>query len=69
MNTAILQLALFAAEKLLVHAPTLFAGFQTLIAKKNVTVEELKAERDRIAAQSYKELVPNSKLPADELGQ
>lgn len=67
MNAALLQLALFAAEKLLVHAPTLFAGFQNLVSKKSVTVEELKAERDRIASQSYKELVPNSKLPPEEL--
>ena len=63
METALLQAAIFAAEQLLKHAPELYAGFADLVRRENVTTAELMAERDRIAAQSYKSLVPDSKLP------
>ncbi len=60
---AIYTLAIFAAEQLIRVAPPLFLKFQELIAKKDVTIAELQAERHRIAAQTYEELVPHSKLP------
>ncbi len=64
--TPIYTLALFAAEQLIRFAPPLFLKFQELIAKKDVTPDELKAERQRIAAQTYEELVPHTKLPPSQ---
>ena len=60
-----LTLALFAAEQLIKYAPGMFASFQTLISKPGVTVEELRAERTRIAAQTYESLVPHTQLPKE----
>jgi len=59
----VMTLALFAAEQLLKYAPGMFVSFQKLISKPGVTVEELKAERARIAAQTYESLVPHTQLP------
>lgn len=58
----LLQLAFFATEQLIKHAPALFADFQKLVSKTDVTAEDLRAKREEIAADTYEKLVPNSKL-------
>ena len=61
----LLTLALFATEQLIKHAPSLFAGFQELVARQDVTVELIQAKRAEIEAQKFTDLVPNSELPED----
>ena len=63
MQQSLLQLAIFAAEQLIKHAPELFSAFRDLITRQDVTVEELQAERMRIASQTYEQLVPHTQLP------
>jgi len=67
MNNAIFQLALFAVEQLIKHAPTLFLEFQKLISKADVTLAEIEAERVRISSQTYESLVPHSRLKDDPM--
>lgn len=61
----LLTLALFATEQLIKHAPALFAGFQELVARQDVTVELIQQKRAEIEAQRFTDLVPNSELPED----
>lgn len=65
-QTALLNLALFAAEELILHAPELFAKFAELLSRESVTVEELRAERESIAATHYKDLVPGTQIPPEQ---
>lgn len=57
------QTALFIAEQLLRFAPSLFAEFQTIIANKDITIEELRTRRVAIQNQKFEDLVPHSELP------
>ncbi len=65
-QNALLQLALFAAEQLLTHAPALFERFVDTVSVDNVTLDELRAERASMARTSYKDFVPDSKIPPSE---
>lgn len=62
---AILTTALFAVEQLLRYAPDLFTQFQTIIAAKDITADEIRAKRHAIAAQTFEQLVPHSELPVE----
>ena len=66
METALLQTAIFAAEKLLEAAPALFTQLSALFSKSDVTLADLQAARDALAAQHYKDAVPNTQIPPDE---
>lgn len=59
----LLSLALFAAEQLIKHAPTLYADFAEIVSRKDITVEELRSKREAIAAETFEDHVPNSELP------
>ena len=65
-QTALLNLALFAAEELILHAPELFAKFAELLSRETVTIEDLRAERASIAATHYKDLVPATQIPPED---
>lgn len=58
-----LATALFIAEQLLRYAPSLFVEFQTIIANKDITIEEIRAKREAIQNQKFEDLVPHSELP------
>jgi len=62
---AILSTALFAVEQLLRYAPGLFAQFQTIIAAKDITAEDIRQKRHEIAAQTFEQLVPHSEIPPE----
>lgn len=62
-NTIILETAFFIAEQLLKYAPAAFTTFREILTKDGVTIEELRDERNRIAAQTYETLVPHTRLP------
>jgi hypothetical protein len=62
---ALLTTGLFVAEQLLRYAPGLFAQFQTIIATKDVTADEIRAKRHALAAQKFEDLVPHSELPPE----
>lgn len=66
MNNSLLQVALFAVEQLLKYAPSLFVELQSILARTDVTVEEIRAKRDAIANQKFEDLVPNSELPPED---
>lgn len=65
MNAALFQVALFATEQLLKHAPTMIVKFREIVNTPNITVAELKARREAIASQKFEDLVPNSQLPPE----
>lgn len=60
---ALLSVALFSAEQLLLRAPGMFLKFQEIVKDKDISVEAIRARRKALAEQSFKELVPNSQLP------
>jgi hypothetical protein len=62
MNPALLQVILFAAERLLTEAPTAYAKLAEIFSRKDVTVEDLQTLRADIAAQKYSDFVPKSKI-------
>jgi len=63
---AILTSALFAVEQLLRYAPGLFMQFQTIIAAKDITADDIRAKRHEIAAQTYEQPVPHSEIPPEQ---
>lgn len=65
-ETALLELAIFAAKQLLAQAPALFAKLLEALNKENVTVEDLEKERNEIASQHYKDFVPATQIPPSE---
>jgi hypothetical protein len=65
-KTALLKLALFAAEELILHAPELFAEFKALFERESVTIEDLRAERAAQEAKHYKDLVPATQIPPEQ---
>jgi hypothetical protein len=63
MNPALLQVIVFAAERLLTEAPAAYAKLAEIFSRKDVTVEDLQKLRADIAAQKYGDFVPKSKIP------
>jgi hypothetical protein len=43
----------------------LFAQFQTIIAAKDITAEDIRQKRHEIAAQTFEQLVPHSEIPPE----
>lgn len=62
MNPSLLQVIIFAAERLLTEAPTAYAKLVEIFSKKDVTVEDLQKLRADIASQKYSDFVPDSKI-------
>ena len=62
---ALLATGFFIAEQLLRRSPAAFLQLQEALAKKDVTVAEIKARRKIIEGQRFEELVPNSQLPPE----
>lgn len=62
MNPALLQVVIFAAERLLTEAPAAYAKLVEIFSRKDVTVEDLQKLRADIASQKYSDFVPDSKL-------
>lgn len=56
-------LGLFIAEQLLRRAPAMFVQFQEIIAKKDITADEIRAKRQTLEEQRYEQLVPHSQIP------
>lgn len=65
MKSAALQIALFAAEQLLRESPAIYLSFTQMLAKSDITVEEIQAKRVALLSQRYEDLVPNSELPPE----
>jgi hypothetical protein len=57
----ILSLIEFAIKE----EPQVEASLRKVFSKPNPTPEDWQAERDAIAAESYRKLVPNTNLPPD----
>lgn len=53
---------LFGLEMLLKHAPGIYQGIAAVVAKKNVTADDLRAKRAEIAGDTYEKIVTNTKL-------
>lgn len=66
MENALLRLALFAGQQLLLHSPELFARFQALISKPNVTIEDIQKLDAEIASASYSSIVTNTQIPPEQ---
>lgn len=60
MSAALLQLALFAVEQLIKHAPEMYVQFREIFANPDITVDEIRAKREAIAGQQFKDFVPHS---------
>lgn len=60
---AAFTLGLFIVEQLLRRAPELFIQFQEIVAKKDVTADEIRARRQAMEEQRYEQLVPHSEIP------
>lgn len=60
---AAFTLGLFIAEQLLRRAPEMFIQFQEIVAKKDVTADEIRARRQAMEEQRYEQLVPHSEIP------
>lgn len=62
---AILSLALFASEQLIIHAPELVSVLSSAFTRDSVTLEEVRSRRLAIERQQFRDLVSNSELPED----
>ncbi len=60
---AAFTLGLFIVEQLLRRAPEMFIQFQEIVAKKDVTADEIRARRQAMEEQRYEQLVPHSEIP------
>ena len=63
---ALFELALFALQELLRHAPEMFAELAALFSKPGVSVEDIDKLRAEIAGTRYKDLVPQTRIPPAE---
>lgn len=63
------QLALEVLAIAIKEAPEIEALVQDWLKKDNPTLEERATLRSKIALLTYKNLVPDSKLPVDELNK
>jgi hypothetical protein len=66
MKGKLAQVLLFVAEQLLAEAPALFNQIVTALNKPSVTVEDLRALRNVIAEQHYKDFVPGTQIPPEQ---
>jgi hypothetical protein len=62
MNKPLAEIFVFVLQQIITHAPGLIADLKALFQKEDVTVADLQALRDRIAAESYEGQVPHSRL-------
>lgn len=60
MNTALINLVIFAVQTLLREAPAAIAGIRALLTVDNPTDADYEAARKRIIADTYESLVPNA---------
>ncbi len=65
-QSALFDLALFATQELLRHAPEMFAELAALFSKPGVTVADIDALRTEIAGTRYRDLVPQTQIPPAE---
>lgn len=65
MNQSLIQVIVFAAERLLTEAPAAYAKLVEIFSNKDVTIEDLQKLRADIAAQKYSDFVPDSQLGKD----
>ncbi len=65
-QSALLQLALFSLQELLRHAPEMFAQIYELFSKPIVTLEDIAALREQIAATRYKDIVKATAIPKED---
>ncbi len=63
---ALIRIVLFAGEELLAQSPEAFARLQATFSKPGVTKEDLQTQREQIAAQHYKDFVPDTTIPEDQ---
>ncbi len=62
-QAALFNIALFALQEVLKHAPEMFASLAALFQKEGVTVADIDALRAEILAKHYRDLVPGTAIP------